>query len=89
MIAPLTLKQVAEFCRTSLGAEIFNGDVQFTAVNTDTRSLAAGELFVALRGENFDAHNFLAQAAEKGVCGLVVEKFDASIASPHESQRVY
>jgi UDP-N-acetylmuramoyl-tripeptide--D-alanyl-D-alanine ligase len=82
MIVPLTLKQVAEFCRTSLDAEAHNGDAQFTNVNTDTRSLAAGELFVALRGERFDAHNFLAQAAEKGVCGLVVEKFDASIALP-------
>jgi len=82
MIAPLTLMQVAEFCRISLGAELHNGDVQFTSVNTDTRSLVAGELFVALRGERFDAHNFLAQAAEKGVCGLVVEKFDVSITLP-------
>lgn len=82
MIAPLTLMQVAEFCRELLSADVFNGDAQFTHVNTDTRSLAAGELFVALRGERFDAHNFLAQAAEKGVCGLVVEKFDASIALP-------
>lgn len=82
MIVPLTLTQVAEFCRASLNAEVRNGDAQFTHVNTDTRTLAAGELFVALRGENFDAHNFLAQAAEKNVCGLVVEKFDASIALP-------
>lgn len=82
MIAPLTLMQVAEFCRTSLDAEVHNGDAQFTSVNTDTRSLAAGELFVALRGERFDAHSFLAQAAERNVCGLVVEKFDASIALP-------
>lgn len=82
MIAPLTLKQVAEFCRTSLDAEVHGGDAQFTRVNTDTRSLAAGELFVALRGERFDGHDFLAQAAEKGVCGLVVERFDSSIALP-------
>jgi UDP-N-acetylmuramoyl-tripeptide--D-alanyl-D-alanine ligase len=87
MIAPLTLMQVAEFFRESLNAnianvELHNGDAQFTSVNTDTRSLVAGELFVALRGDRFDAHNFLAQAAEKGVCGLVVEKFDPSIALP-------
>jgi UDP-N-acetylmuramoyl-tripeptide--D-alanyl-D-alanine ligase len=87
MIAPLTLMQVAEFFRESLNAnianvELHNGDAQFTSINTDTRSLVAGELFVALRGDRFDAHNFLAQAAEKGVCGLVVEKFDASITLP-------
>lgn len=82
MIAPLTLTQVAEYCRTSLNAEVRNGDVAFLRVNTDTRALAAGDLFVALRGENFDAHNFLQQAAEKGVCGLVVERFDSSINLP-------
>jgi len=82
MIAPLTLKQVAEFCRTSLNAELRNGDAEFSSVNTDTRSLNEGELFVALRGENFDAHNFLHQAVDKKVCGLVVEKFDSTIELP-------
>lgn len=87
MIVPLTLMQVAEFFRATasdqLGAvELHNGDAQFTNVNTDTRRLAAADLFVALRGERFDAHTFLAQAAAQGVCGLVVEKFDASIALP-------
>lgn len=82
MIAPLTLAQVAAYCVESLNAQLKNGDASFTQVNTDTRTLAAGELFVALRGERFDAHDFLAQAAAKGVCGLVVEKFDPTIALP-------
>jgi UDP-N-acetylmuramyl pentapeptide synthase len=37
-----------------------------TGVSTDTRSIRAGDLFFALRGANFDAHDFLAQAFEKG-----------------------
>jgi len=82
MIAPLALSEVADYCRESLNAELRNGDVTFSKVNTDTRTLSAGDLFVALRGENFDAHNFLAQAAEKNVCGLVVEKFNANINLP-------
>jgi len=82
MIASLLLSQVAEFCRASLNAELHNGDTEFTQVNTDTRNLVSGQLFVALRGERFDAHDFLTQAAEKNVCGLVVEKFDATIALP-------
>src|SRR3954470_21214810 len=82
MIAPLTLAQVAEYCRVSLNANLIGENAQFTKVNTDTRTLSAGELFVALRGENFDAHNFLAQAAEKNVCGLVVEKIDKNISLP-------
>jgi UDP-N-acetylmuramoyl-tripeptide--D-alanyl-D-alanine ligase len=82
MIAPLKLSQVVEYCRQSLSAELRNGDAIFSQVNTDTRTLSVGELFVALRGENFDAHNFLAQAAEKNVCGLVVEKVDENISLP-------
>src|SRR6218665_981457 len=82
MIAPLRLSQVAEYCRQSLNAELHNGDAIFSQINTDTRTLGAGELFVALRGENFDAHNFLAQAAEKNVCGLVVEIFDENVLLP-------
>jgi UDP-N-acetylmuramoyl-tripeptide--D-alanyl-D-alanine ligase len=82
MITPFTLSQVAQYCRESLNAELFNGDATFSQVNTDTRTLVAGDLFVALRGENFDAHSFLAQATEKNVCGLVVEKFDTDIKLP-------
>lgn len=82
MIAPLSLLQVADFCRESLCAELHNGDATFSNVNTDTRSLSAGDLFVALRGENFDAHDFLQQAAAKNVCGLVVEKFAADVSLP-------
>ncbi|GAA4419258.1 UDP-N-acetylmuramoyl-tripeptide--D-alanyl-D-alanine ligase [Acidovorax lacteus] len=42
-------------------------------VHTDTRSLQAGDLFVALRGERFDAHDFLAQAAAAGAVAAVAE----------------
>jgi len=41
-------------------------------VNTDTRTVARGNLFVALRGERFDAHEFLADAVAKGAAALVV-----------------
>lgn len=82
MIKPLSLSQVAEFCRESLQATLKNGDATFSSINTDTRTLVQGELFIALRGENFDAHQFLQQAVEKGVCGLVVEKFDEAISIP-------
>ncbi|MGQ0504211.1 MAG: UDP-N-acetylmuramoyl-tripeptide--D-alanyl-D-alanine ligase [Myxococcaceae bacterium] len=46
----------------------------YDGVSTDTRSLTPGCLFVALRGEKFDAHAFLAQAASAGAAGAVVEK---------------
>lgn len=54
------------------GAELFSG------VSTDTRAIAPGALFVALRGERFDAHDFLAQAVAAGAAGLVVDRDDGA-----------
>lgn len=45
----------------------------FAAICTDTRALTPGCLFVALKGERFDAHTFLAQAAAGGASGAVVQ----------------
>jgi UDP-N-acetylmuramoyl-tripeptide--D-alanyl-D-alanine ligase len=44
------------------------------ALTTDTRRIAAGDLFVALRGERFDAHDFLDQAASAGAGALVARR---------------
>lgn len=46
----------------------------YTRVSTDTRTLGEGALFVALRGERFDGHDFLEQAAERGARGAVVDQ---------------
>jgi len=45
-----------------------------TGVSTDTRSIRAGDLFFALRGANFDAHDFLAPAFEKGAVAAIVDR---------------
>ncbi len=84
MIRALALKEVAAFMQAShrLQAEVFNGDAVFTQVNTDTRRLVAGELFIALRGEHFDAHDFIQDAVNKHPAGLVVEKFFPDVALP-------
>lgn len=61
------------------GGEITAGG-GFKAVSTDTRKIAAGDLFVALQGPNFDAHDFVAQAVEKGaVAAVVSRKLDLDI----------
>ena len=49
-------------------------DAAFDSVSTDSRSAGAGALFVALRGESFDAHDFLADVAGKGVAAVVAEQ---------------
>jgi UDP-N-acetylmuramoyl-tripeptide--D-alanyl-D-alanine ligase len=49
------------------------GGAAVAGVATDTRALEPGHLFVALRGERFDAHDFLADAVRRGAGALVVE----------------
>ncbi|MEN8376261.1 MAG: UDP-N-acetylmuramoyl-tripeptide--D-alanyl-D-alanine ligase [Gemmatimonadota bacterium] len=50
-----------------------SADRAYTAVETDTRTLGAGALFVALRGERFDGHDFLPEAVARDVWGVVVD----------------
>jgi UDP-N-acetylmuramoyl-tripeptide--D-alanyl-D-alanine ligase len=55
-----------------VSGELIGPDARFDGVSTDTRSLRAGNLFVALSGPRFDAHAFLAQAHEAGAAGAIV-----------------
>jgi len=55
-----------------LDAPLHGDDVRFTRVATDTRALAPGDLFVALKGERFDGHDFLEQARAAGAVGALV-----------------
>lgn len=63
----------------ALAATAVGVDVEFTRVETDTRKLTPGCLFVALRGENFDGHAFAAKALEQGAAAVMVAK-DAELA---------
>jgi len=51
-----------------------DGDVAISRVHSDTRSLQPGDLFVALKGERFDAHDFLAQAQASGAVAAIAER---------------
>ena len=57
------------------GARLLRGDpdVRFQGASIDTRTLATGLLFIAIRGETHDAHSFLADAVLHGAAGLLVE----------------
>ena len=50
------------------------GSQPLRAVSTDTRQIGAGDLFVALVGDRFDAHDFLAEAVERGAAALVISR---------------
>jgi UDP-N-acetylmuramoyl-tripeptide--D-alanyl-D-alanine ligase len=55
-------------CRSPGSREVFDG------ISTDTRTIAPGSLFVALKGERFDAHDFVRDAFAKGAAGAVVRR---------------
>jgi UDP-N-acetylmuramoyl-tripeptide--D-alanyl-D-alanine ligase len=55
-----------------LGGKLIGQDVEFSAVSTDSRSIAAGDLFVALQGEKFDGSQFVALAEQKGAVAALV-----------------
>lgn len=69
---PLPLKQIAEFA----GAVVEQGDgeTMVSTVQTDSRTIGPGELFVALRGDRFNGHKFLAEVAARGAAGAVMER---------------
>ena len=58
----------------AIEGELLGGDEQFSGVSTDTRTLSARQLFVALKGPHFDAHDMLAEALGNGAVGAVVER---------------
>jgi UDP-N-acetylmuramoyl-tripeptide--D-alanyl-D-alanine ligase len=64
-----TLEQFALAC----GGRLVGADRAFTTVSTDSRTIAAGELFVALRGPNFNGNEFVAGAEKAGAAGAVVD----------------
>lgn len=66
----LMLSQIAE----ALDAELIGNDMAISSVSTDTRAIEPQALFVALVGERFDAHNFVAQAVESGAGALLVSQ---------------
>jgi UDP-N-acetylmuramoyl-tripeptide--D-alanyl-D-alanine ligase len=72
---------LADVIASMAGARLTQ-DAAFEGVSTDSRKVAPGSLFVALRGENFDAHDFLDQVAAAGAAAVVVERLPAGFALP-------
>jgi len=67
----LSIFQIAEFASASVSGG--DGNVSIDKISTDSRTLKRGELFVALRGENFDGHKFVEAAVKTGAVGAIVD----------------
>jgi UDP-N-acetylmuramoyl-tripeptide--D-alanyl-D-alanine ligase len=66
----LQLQDIARW----IGAELQGEDQPVTGYSIDTRTLAPGDLFFAVRGERYDAHDFVATARERGARAAVVSR---------------
>ncbi|MCG8707490.1 UDP-N-acetylmuramoyl-tripeptide--D-alanyl-D-alanine ligase [Brenneria sp. 4F2] len=66
----ISLRQIASI----LSAKLIGESVEIDEVSTDTRKLKAGCLFVALKGEKFDAHDYAEEAVKNGAAALLVSK---------------
>lgn len=85
MPAPMmTLAQAHAMLAAAIpGARLVgDGSVALRRVHSDTRSLAPGDFFVALRGERFDANDFLPQAREAGAAAALAERGIAEAGLP-------
>jgi len=75
----LSLSQAA----AAIGARHLGADVTFNAVTTDSRAVQAGDLFIAIKGEHFDGHQFVKTALEQGaVAAMVAQDAAAGAAYP-------
>lgn len=70
MLKPLSLSQLT----AALHARLVGSDVSFDGVSIDSRSVGAGQLFVALTGPRFDGHDYLADVQAKGAVAALVER---------------
>ena len=68
---PLSLFQIAQLSGGSLSSG--DGTIAVDTISTDSRTIKRGELFVALRGENYDGHNFVEATAIAGATGAIVD----------------
>ncbi|MDX7991656.1 UDP-N-acetylmuramoyl-tripeptide--D-alanyl-D-alanine ligase [Xenorhabdus littoralis] len=73
---PLTLQQLARLTDGTLYhvTEQQAATIRIHTVETDSRKIVSGSLFIALKGENFDAHNFAADVVKLGAGALLVSR---------------
>ena len=70
MMRPWTDAMVRE--ALGLRVELADAELHFTGVSTDSRSVTEGDLYVALVGDRFDGHDFVAAAIDAGARGVLV-----------------
>lgn len=70
MIAALSLKQIAD----ATDGQLFGNDCRVVALSTDSRKVEKGSAYLALKGERYDGHDFVADAVAKGAVAAIVSR---------------
>jgi UDP-N-acetylmuramoyl-tripeptide--D-alanyl-D-alanine ligase len=77
-----SLAELQPWISQAVAVNVSAADTAFDGISTDSRQVAAGSLFVALRGERFDAHDFLDEVVASGAAAVVVERMPEGLTVP-------
>src|SRR3546814_9023873 len=78
-------KTAYEVRSSDWSSDVCSSDLTFqqdSRLSTDTRKLSEGQMFLALKGEAYDGHDYLATALEAGACAAIVQRHDAAVDLP-------
>jgi UDP-N-acetylmuramoyl-tripeptide--D-alanyl-D-alanine ligase len=76
------MKMMLSDCAKAIQGNLIGEDIAVESVSINTRTIKPGQLYIAIRGQVFDGHQFLAQAVQAGACAAIVEKaFESDL--PH------
>ncbi len=67
----------------AVGGTLYGEDTEVYGITTDSRKVDKGDLFVAISGEKFDAHDFIAGAGEKGAAAAIAQKASEAYPIPY------
>ncbi|HEY1048346.1 MAG TPA: Mur ligase family protein, partial [Prosthecobacter sp.] len=73
---PIALQTLANFADGRFAAPASSPALEVTRVTTDSRKVSPGDVFVALAGDRFDAHDFIPQVMAAGAAAVVVSRVD-------------
>ncbi|MEK6584379.1 MAG: Mur ligase domain-containing protein, partial [Nitrospirota bacterium] len=68
----LTIEEIIK----ATGGKTLHGSyaLPVSGISIDSRTIKDGELFVAIKGDVFDGHNFIDEAVKKGACGVIIRE---------------
>ena len=68
------MKGLLSQLENALGVLSTNSNTEFNGISIDSRNIKKGNLFVAIKGKNFDGHDYIGNAFKNGASALITEK---------------